>query len=139
MKAEFTPSLLTGNEMIDGHHKELFKRSNDLFEAIENNAGKEKVAEVLGFLAEYTKFHFSAEEELMGEINYPKAGVHKKAHADLINVVKELSYELNSEGVSAEFEEKVYEKVVDWLYNHIKGSDQELAQYKMIGNMENFQ
>ena len=35
MKALFTPSLLTGDEMIDAHHKELFKRANDLFESIE--------------------------------------------------------------------------------------------------------
>lgn len=31
MKARFTPSLITGNEMIDSHHKELIKRANDLF------------------------------------------------------------------------------------------------------------
>lgn len=29
MKARFTPSLITGNEMIDSHHKELIKRAND--------------------------------------------------------------------------------------------------------------
>ena len=48
MKALFTPSLLTGDEMIDAHHKELFKRANDLFESIENGDSTEKVQETLG-------------------------------------------------------------------------------------------
>ena len=67
MKALFTPSLLTGDEMIDAHHKELFKRANDLFESIENGDSTEKVQETLGFLADYTTYHFSEEEKLMDE------------------------------------------------------------------------
>ena len=67
MKARFTPSLITGNEMIDSHHKELIKRANDLFEALEGRQSKEKVLETLGFLADYTTYHFQAEEKLMEE------------------------------------------------------------------------
>lgn len=132
MKAIFTPSLITGNEMIDSHHKELIKRANDLFESLESGEKKEKVQEMLGFLADYTTYHFSAEEELMEQIKYPKTTEHKQYHAALIQVVKDLSDKLAADGPTEEFEKQVNEKVVEWLYTHIKGCDHELAEYKNV-------
>jgi hemerythrin len=132
MKAIFTPSLITGDATIDGHHRELFKRANDLFAAIEADEGTEKVQEVLGFLADYTTYHFSAEEEMMKKEKYPKIEDHKAAHAALVNDVKELSTKLVAEGPTVSFESLVHEKVVDWLYNHIKGCDHDFIEYKNI-------
>ncbi len=132
MKARFTPSLITGNEMIDSHHKELIKRANDLFEAIEGRESKEKVLETLDFLAEYTTYHFGAEEKLMQEAKYPKYNEHKGYHEALVQVVGGLQEKLKNEGPTEEFEKEVNEKVVDWLYTHIKGCDHELAEYKNV-------
>lgn len=136
MKANFTPSLITGNTMIDSHHRELFKRANDLFESLEKGEAKEKVQETLKFLADYTTYHFGAEEELMAEERYPKMPEHKEQHAALIQVVKDLSAKLEAEGPTDEFEQLVNEKVVDWLYTHIKVCDHELAEYKNVRSMK---
>ena len=140
MKALFTPSLLTGDEMIDAHHKELFKRANDLFESIENGDSTEKVQETLGFLADYTTYHFSEEEKLMDEVQYPKTDAHKEMHAALVEDVKNLAVKLAAEGPTKEFEEQVNKKVIEWLYTHIKVNDQELAEYKNVrSQMDNLQ
>ena len=59
--AEFLPSLYTRNEVVDGQHKELIKRINDLYAALasEDEATRAaKAEETLNFLAEYTVFHF---------------------------------------------------------------------------------
>lgn len=132
MKAVFTPSLITGDEVVDGHHKELIKRANDLFEALEKGEGTEKIQETLGFLADYTTYHFNAEEEMMEKEKYPKILDHKAAHAALIEVVKDLSTKLVAEGPTDAFAEAVNEKVVDWLYTHIKGCDHDFIEYKNI-------
>ena len=61
--AEFLPSLYTRNEVVDGQHKELIKRINDLYAALasEDEATRAaKAEETLNFLAEYTVFHFAS-------------------------------------------------------------------------------
>ena len=42
MRAEFDETLVTGNEMIDGQHKELIERINQLLESCEDGQGKVK-------------------------------------------------------------------------------------------------
>ena len=40
MYAEFDESLVTGNEMIDGQHKELIEKINKLMDCCEQGGGK---------------------------------------------------------------------------------------------------
>ena len=40
MYAEFDDTLITGNEMIDGQHKELIGRINDLLRSCEEQADR---------------------------------------------------------------------------------------------------
>jgi hemerythrin-like metal-binding protein len=62
MYAEFDESLVTGNEMIDSQHKELIAKINSLVESCEKDGGKVAAIKMLDYLAEYTEFHFNAEE-----------------------------------------------------------------------------
>ena len=66
MRAEFDETLVTGNEMIDGQHKELIERINQLLESCEDGQGKVKAIKMLDYLLDYTEFHFSAEEKITG-------------------------------------------------------------------------
>lgn len=50
----------------------------------------------------------------------------------LVQVVGGLQEKLKNEGPTEEFEKEVNEKVVDWLYTHIKGCDHEMAEYKNV-------
>ena len=83
MYAEFDESLVTGNEMIDGQHKELIAKINKLVDCCEQSSGKLEAIKMLDYLSEYTDFHFSAEEKLQEEISYPGLEEHKKQHAAL--------------------------------------------------------
>lgn len=131
MYAEFNDTLFTGNEMIDSQHKELIDKINKLLVSCENGDGKVKAVETLAYLAEYTEFHFGAEEKLQEEIGYPGIKEHKKEHEKLMNTVKELHEMLEeSEGPTAEFVAQVEKNVVKWLYNHIQGFDRSVAEYK---------
>ena len=88
MRAEFDETLVTGNEMIDGQHKELIERINQLLESCEDGQGKVKAIKMLDYLLDYTEFHFSAEEKLQEEIQYPGINEHKAKHAEFKNAVK---------------------------------------------------
>lgn len=138
MRAEFDDSLVTGNDMIDSQHKELIDKINKLLESCESGKDKLVAIKTLDYLADYTDFHFSAEEKLQEEIEYPGIEEHKKEHEKLRTVVKEL-YEMleEEEGPSNAFVEQVNKNVIEWLYRHIKGFDRSVAEYKfMAANSE---
>lgn len=135
MRAEFDETLVTGNEMIDDQHKELIGRINQLLESCEDGQGKVKAVKMLDYLMEYTDFHFSAEEKLQEEISYPGIKEHKAKHEEFKQAVKELQEMLQEEeGPTETFVAQVQKNVVDWLFNHIKGFDRSVAEYKFMAS-----
>lgn len=138
MRAEFDETLVTGNEMIDGQHKELIDKINKLLDSCEVGNDKLTAIKTLDYLADYTDFHFGEEEKLQESISYPGIEQHKKEHEKLRRVVEELHEMLEEqEGPTEAFVAQVQENVISWLYNHIKGFDRSVAEYKnMRGNSE---
>ena len=137
MYAEFDDSLVTGNEMIDAQHKELIKRINDLLISCEEHADRKAAVQMLNYLADYTDFHFKAEEELQEQIGYPGIQEHKKKHEELKKTVQELHEMLEEqEGPTDDFVEQVNKNVTQWLYYHIKGFDRSVAEYKFMADNE---
>ena len=138
MRAEFDETLVTGNEMIDGQNKELIDKINKLLDSCEVGNDKLTAIKTLDYLADYTDFHFGEEEKLQESISYPGIEQHKKEHEKLRRVVEELHEMLEEqEGPTEAFVAQVQENVINWLYNHIKGFDRSVAEYKnMRGNSE---
>lgn len=133
MYAEFDESLITGNEMIDSQHQELIEKINDLLRSCERNNDRLGATQMLGYLAEYTDFHFGEEEKLQEEIGYPGIEKHKEKHEELRKVVSQLHEMLvEQDGPTAEFAESVNNNVTKWLYNHIKTFDRSVAEYKYM-------
>lgn len=133
MRAEFSENLVTGNELIDSQHKELIDRINKLLDSCEMDNGKITAVKTLDFLADYTNFHFSAEEDLQKEIGYPDYDKHKAQHEDFKKTIAELDEMLQEEeGPSAAFVSKVEENVIKWFYTHISGFDRSVAEYKFM-------
>lgn len=130
MYAEFDLSLVTGNDVIDGQHKELIDRINKLVEASQVNGGKVQAVQMLDYLAEYTDFHFGDEEKLQEEVSYPGLVEHKKRHDEFRQAIRDL-YEMlrEEEGPSEAFVDAVQKNVIDWLYSHIKGFDSSVAAF----------
>ena len=139
MRAEFDETLITGNEMIDSQHKELIGMINGHLDSCEVCNYKLAAVKTLDYLAEYTYFHFTAEEKLQEEMDYPGIKEHEEEHAKLRKVVDELHQMLvEEEGPTPAFVEQVNRNVIDWLYRHIKGFDRSVAEYRfMRGNSEN--
>ena len=99
--------------MIDSHHKELIDRINKLLDSCEQSNEKTAAIKMMDYLADYTDFHFSAEEKLQQEIEYPGFEKHKAQHEAFKNTIKELEEMLvEEEGPSNAFVKKVHENVI---------------------------
>jgi len=130
MYAEFDESLVTGNDTIDSQHKELIGKINNLVACCEQGKGKLEAIRVLDYLSDYTEFHFSAEEKLQEDVNYPGLKEHRQQHEDFKKSVAELHDMLEEEeGPTEAFVAAVNKNVIDWLYKHIKGFDCSVASY----------
>lgn len=112
---------------MDEQHKRLVKMLNDLFEAMLSGKGREVVGKVLTDLVNYTKVHFSAEEELMRKNGYPDLLSHKKEHDALAKKAVELDQKFRTTKMSLTVETGNFLK--DWLTNHILYTDKKYGQY----------
>ena len=133
MYAEFSEDLITGNEMIDSQHQELIDKINNLLNSCEKGNDKLSAIKMLDYLADYTDYHFTAEEQLQKEIQYPGFEKHKAQHREFEQTIADL-YEMlqEEEGPSEALVEKVQENIVKWLYVHIQGFDRSVAEFKFM-------
>ena len=130
MYAEFDISLVTGNEEIDEQHKEWIDKINKLLVCCENGGGKVEAIKMLEYMADYSNFHFAAEEKLQDEADYPALDEHKEKHNEFRRTVDELHEMLEEEeGPSDAFVEAVNRNVKEWLFGHIKTYDRDMAAY----------
>lgn len=133
MEILFDDNLITGNETIDAQHKELISRIDAFVRACEESDSKVKAIKMLDYLDEYTQFHFSAEEELQKNVNYPELSKHHDKHEEFKATIKDLyDYLDEHEGPNDQFIELVKTKVIDWLFGHIKTFDRSVAEYIFI-------
>ena len=118
----------TGNDLVDNDHKEIFKLvKNVLNETFTNR--KEKVDTAISFLVEYTLRHFNNEERLMAESDYPKAAEHKLQHSQFADSVVALHEKIRTEGDTMDMSIAINKTIVDWLVEHVMGSDMMLAAH----------
>jgi hemerythrin len=88
---EWQEHYSVGIPLIDDQHKELIKLTDNLYKAcLEGNAvAGAYFKEVVHSTVDYIKFHFTAEERIMANVNYPDLAVHKKQHESFVKKVIE--------------------------------------------------
>lgn len=137
MAIEWSKNLSTGVEWQDRHHKELFRRINNLLEAMIVGLGKEEVKKLFKFLDDYIVVHFEAEEQAMNRYNYPGVLPHLAEHTHFIEDIARLRQQFE-QNASSGLVIKVQRQVVDWLINHIGGLDMRLGAFiKQAENEKN--
>jgi hemerythrin len=129
MAYQWDSSLETGHEKIDNQHKQLVAALNDIIDASRQGKGREEIFKTLDFLTGYTIMHFSTEEKLQVQYDYPDYLIHKRYHDEFKVVVDGLIRRVIEEGPTEEIIAAVTTTIGDWLLNHIKGDDFRLAAY----------
>lgn len=133
---EWTPDLSVGVEQIDAQHRELFRRINELVEAVRKSECKYIIDDVIKFLHDYVIEHFGDEEALMVKYDYPEYREHRARHVKFIADLAGMEEELKNE--TSSYTRSVYtnQMVVNWITGHIKTVDRKLGEHlkSRVGN-----
>ncbi len=114
-------------KQFDDQHKKLIGMVNDLHDSMKVGKGKEALEKILSGLIQYTSTHFSDEERLMKQHNYPGFEQHKKEHNLLVIQVLEL--QKNFHDGKAILTQSVMTFLKDWLQKHILSEDKNYGPF----------
>jgi len=118
----------TDIQMIDTHHKELLSLTSSLIKALENKDNSGTLISLSEKLADYTRFHFDAEEELFSCSGYSESHSHKLKHKKLRNQVENLKEEFCKE-INKEKSESIILFLKRWILLHILLEDRKYASF----------
>ncbi|MDR2405371.1 MAG: hemerythrin family protein [Deltaproteobacteria bacterium] len=118
-------TLETGVTKIDQQHKELFVQAEKLLD----RSQQQRIPETLEFLKNYVVRHFTDEEALQRQIQYPKSALHHSLHVEFVSKFKKLYDEYKASGEKLSVVLAINSLVVNWLKDHIMVHDKEFCQY----------
>lgn len=120
----FTDKYITGIEMIDREHKELFRIVERAYNELQSFDDMTTVSQIDTFmdmlddLTDYTKTHFADEEEYMLSIDYDGLDAQVKAHQMFVEKLEDINPE-NVDMPVKEYFEDIIDFLLFWLTNHI--------------------
>ncbi|WP_378953474.1 bacteriohemerythrin [Pelosinus sp. sgz500959] len=116
---------------FDEHHKELIDLLNEVYKKVFQceDIDEERILtqKTLSNLLEYTKYHFTAEEALMKELDYPEYEEHKGKHDYYINEIDNIVQDHKKGGVALSF--TVFMMLKEWIMVHILVEDKQYSQF----------
>ena len=124
---EWKDSYSVGIESIDLQHQKLLNLINQLQTAVDYSTGEQFEREALDELVDYTKTHFSYEEGLLKDNDYPDFEPHKAQHEEMFVKVQEVLADYEKDQDTAMSNAAEYLK--DWLIKHINGTDKEYSSF----------
>lgn len=122
----------TGNLVIDYQHQRFVRLINDLDAARRNEEiNLTLMSVIVDELANYARYHFRTEEELMDKVNYSGKEEHKELHqAFILELLRFKLAQTNSQnGITGEF----CEYLKKWLIAHIATEDQKIIKELSAG------
>lgn len=131
-KFEWVKEYSIGIDDMDQQHIELIRRMNILANELENGRGARSnraSARAFNDLAQYTRQHFSEEEQFMKSFGYDTLSAHQKIHHSLLDKLNAFAAPVENGTVEAA---ALMEFLIDWLIHHILNSDKMYASsYRM--------
>ena len=134
---QFTDDCLTGIEIIDNEHRQLFATINAISEILtdEMRAPDEvlqSAKELLVILKEYAATHFAHEEEYMEQIHDPELVRQKKEHTEFTEKVNGVDLETQDVSRGIRVFRDMMEYLSLWLYRHILASDTMIGRIRVV-------
>ena len=111
---------------MDDEHKKLIDLMNKLHDAMSSGKSGDVMKDIIQGLVDYTKKHFSDEEKLMQDNNYPGLIEQQNMHKMFVTKIGIYKSDLDA-GKVLSMEVMTFMK--DWLINHIQGVDQKYGEF----------
>ena len=129
-------SYRLGVERIDEQHKELFRMTEELIQAVERNAAAETYQKTLGFLKDYVVYHFRDEEAYQASIQYSGMKAHQAEHRQFTGTVLRYEQRLKENGFDRATMRDLAGTVTAWLIYHVVDTDQKIVSRQRSGGEE---
>jgi len=121
-------SYSVGVDKFDQEHMVLVELINEMFTIVRDKEGDVAVlTDAVEKLVDYTRIHFTDEEEALEKVNYPKLEEHKEIHTNLLEQVVDFQKQVEDEGKDLRMD--LYKFLRDWLINHILDEDMKYGEY----------
>lgn len=135
MPITWRDAFSVGYKQIDNDHRHLIDLINDVESALTGEHALSRLVNAIEDLASYTRRHFSFEERLMVDAAYANYDMHKLAHLELIEQLKQAAQPIldMKEGgahttleVPQEARDALVGLLRHWLVDHIIKVDMQL-------------
>lgn len=123
---EWNDSIKIGLWTIDVQHERWVGLVNALHEAMLRGQGKDMLEKTLSEAIAYTRTHFSEEESLMLQHQYPEYHEHKAIHEAFLAEMLDLQEKHRRSLVPVTI--KLMNSMKHWVIGHIMGADRAYAK-----------
>jgi hemerythrin-like metal-binding protein len=106
---------------LDQHHQQLFSVLNTVYENVMNSTELACVLPKIDQLSEYTKYHFSTEEQYMREQHFPGIDAHIAKHTEFTHTIDTLRERYHDNDLEVAGELIVV--LGEWLLQHVIKED----------------
>ncbi len=123
---EWNNKMSVGIDQIDIQHKKLVQIINNLHDALKNDSFEEVLRPVFMELIDYTKTHFSTEEDIMEKAGYKDLEHHRKQHT--MFVAKMMKMKNRCYQGKEEISVELISFLSSWIIGHILHSDKDYVE-----------
>ena len=121
------PAYSVGIEKFDEDHQKLFSLMLEMYKALNRLPGKDEAKVVLAELKDYTETHFSREEVLMKQHEYPGYEAHCAQHEEMKQKINDFQSQFDDKDVSVS--KDILRYLENWLIYHIRVTDKQYTGF----------
>jgi hemerythrin len=123
---EWNNTFSVNNKEIDDQHKKWVDIYNQMHDSMmSGESSKEQTADILNAMYQYTRDHFSYEEEYMRKTNYHDIVAHHRSHKDFESLI--YSHIRDIQEGKLVLNTQVIKLIRNWLVDHITVEDKKYA------------
>lgn len=124
-----------GHERIDAEHRIFLSLIRDLSIEAESGAKRQRIERTLQEIFKYADFHFTSEENIMADVDYPRLTAHKHTHDRLLAQYKNKVYEFHAD---VQEPEKIVTFLFQWFALHTTQDDKRIADFLVAPSRTDF-
>lgn len=127
-KLEWHDGMSVGIPEIDNDHKQFILLINELNRSIAERMRPVEIKKRLQLIVDDAQRHFEREEKCLRECQYPDAGGHARAHANILQSLQKIMESFMPFGLEAEWIDAAL-AIKEILISHILTEDMKYANY----------
>lgn len=122
----WNPGYTVNDEELDSHHQRLFYLLNTAYENVMNSPELDCVHPIIDELSEYTRYHFSTEEQHMRDKGFYDLDDHIGKHREFAHSIEELRMRYHDNDL--EVARELIIVLGEWLLGHVLKDDMKYAE-----------